>query len=395
LLRKFIEGNEAAAYGVKLSRANVITAFPITPQTPLMNKLAEMTASGELKAKYIRVESEHVSMSVCLGASAAGARPFTASCSQGIAFMTELIWMASGFRLPIVMAVVNRSISCPGSLAAEQADSLLQRDTGWIQFYCEDGQEVLDTIIQAYKIGEDERLYLPVMVCYDGFTISHTANTVDIPDQAEVDKFLPPYKHKYIYLDPDDPREIGVSGPKSGYAFETRYQMENTIKASAPVIEKVDSDFRRRFGRSYDGMVEEYQTDNADALLVTMGSITGTARGVVDKLRAKGKRIGLIKIRAFRPYPSEELRRIAYGVKTIGVIDRNFSHGSAGGGIGCVEAGRALINMDEHPKLLGFVTGLAGRNVTPDHIQYIADRVLKAAEAGKVEREVEWVGLMK
>jgi pyruvate ferredoxin oxidoreductase alpha subunit len=394
-VRKFLEGNEAAAYGVKLSRANVITAFPITPQTPLMNKLAEMTTNGELKSKYIRVESEHASLSICVGASAAGARPFTASCSQGIAFMTEVIWMASGFRLPIVMAVVNRSISCPGSLAAEQADSLLQRDTGWIQLYCEDGQEVLDTIIQAYRVAEDERLYLPVMVCYDGFTISHTANTIEIPEQVEIDKFLPPYKHKYIYLDPDDPREIGVSGPMNGYALETRYQMENVIMGASKVIEEVDNEYRRRFGRGYSGMMEEYKTEGAEALLITMGSITGTARGAIDRLRAEDKKIGLVKIKAFRPYPSEELRRIAVNIKAIGVVDRNFSHGSAGGGVGCVEAGRALVNLDTHPKLLSFITGLAGRDVTPAHIEHMADRTLKAAETGKVEKEVEWVGLMK
>jgi len=391
---KFLEGNEAAAYGVKLSRADFIAAFPITPQTPLVQHLARMHSNNELgNCFYQRVESEHSSMSQCIGASAAGGRAFTASCSQGIAYMTEVLWMAAGFRLPIVMVVVNRGISAPGTLQAEQGDSLQQRDIGWLQLYCESPQEALDMIIQAYRLAEDENVYLPVMVCYDGYTTSHTATPVDIPEQERVDAFLPPYKHKYIYLDPDDPREVGVAGPKSGHQLEIRLQMENILQDSLALFEKIDMDYGDAFGRYYGGAIEEYRTEDAEALLFTMGAITGTSRVVIDEYRDRGHKIGLVKIRSFRPYPVQEVKEIASKVKAIGVIDRNFSLGSSGGGIGAIEAGRAIVNMDKHPKLVSFITGLGGRDVIPDNIRYCCEQVLKTAETGRVEYEVEWVGL--
>jgi len=391
---KFLEGNHAAAYGVKLSRPDVIAAFPITPQTPLVEHLADMHTAGDLgNCVYQRTESEHSSMSHCVGASAAGGRAFTASCSQGVAYMTEVIWMAAGFRLPIVMAVVNRGISAPGTLQAEQGDSLQQRDTGWLQIYCESPQEALDTIIQAYRIVEDERVYLPIMVCYDGYTTSHSATPVDVPEQSKVDGFLPPYKHKYIYLDPDDPREVGVAGPKSGRQLEIRLQMENILQDSLGIIDAVDEEYGKLFSRSYGGVVEEYRTSDAEAVLFTMGAITGTSRVVIDEYRDRGHKIGLVKIRSFRPYPVQRVQEIASRVKAIGVVDRNFSLGSAGGGVGALEVGRAMVNMDEHPKLISFITGLGGRDVVPDNIRYICDQVLKTAETGVVEYEVEWVGL--
>jgi len=333
--------------------------------TPLVNHLARMHSNGEIHGVYQRVESEHSSMSHCVGASAAGGRAFTASCSQGIAYMTEVLWMASGFRLPIVMAVVNRGISAPGTLAAEQIDSLQQRDTGWLQIYCENSQEVLDMMIQGYRIAEDERVYLPVMICYDGYTTSHTAIPVDIPEQDAVDGFLPPYKHKHIYLDPEDPRELGVAGPKSGRQLEIRLQMDNVMFGATDIINEVDREYGDSFGRTYGGVIEEYRTEDSDALLFTMGAITGTARGVIDEYRDSGKKI----------------------------LDRNFSHGSAGGGIGSVEAGRAIVNMDKRPKIISFITGLGGRDVVPDNIRYCADTVLRTAETGEVMYDVEWVGL--
>jgi pyruvate ferredoxin oxidoreductase alpha subunit len=307
--------------------------------------------------------------------------------------MTEVIWMAAGFRLPIVMAVVNRGISAPGTLQAEQGDSLQQRDTGWLQIYCESPQEALDMIIQAYRIAEDERVYLPIMVCYDGYTTSHSATPVDVPEQSKVDGFLPPYKHKYIYLDPDDPREVGVAGPKSGRQLEIRLQMENIMRDSLDIIDDVDEEYGKLFGRSYGGVIEEYRISDAEAVLFTMGAITGTSRVVIDEYRDRGHKIGLVKIRSFRPYPVQRVQEIASRVKAIGVVDRNFSLGSAGGGVGALEAARAMVNMDEHPKLISFITGLGGRDVVPDNIRYICDQALKTAETGVVEHEVEWVGL--
>jgi len=393
--KKLLDGNHAAAYGVKLVRAEVLGIYPITPQTELANQLADFVASGELKAKYITVESEHAAMSVCAGGSAAGARVFTASSSQGIVFMEELLWQVPGMRLPIVMAIVNRSIAFPGSLRTDHNDSLLQRDNGWIQMYCENAQEIIDACIQAYKIAEDSRVYLPTIFAYDGYVISHTAMPVEIPDQEDVDAFLPPYKHEYVYLDPKRYKPVITHEPHAEVGVEYRFQMEEAQNNARSVIEEVDREYGKVFGRSYGGPIEKYGCDDAEAVLVTMGSITGTARVVVDEMRREGKPIGLVKLRVFRPFPTEEMQEIGRSVKAIGFVDRNISHGSAGGGVGTVETARALYTLDERPVLIGFYAGLVGRDVVPSDIRYMADRVLKAAETGKAEKQVEWIGLRK
>jgi len=395
-IRKLCDGNEAAAYGVKLSKPEVMAVYPISPQTPLANRLASWVATGEIKAKYVTVESEHAAMSVLAGASAAGARTFTASSSQGIVFMEELIWQVAGRRLPVVMAIVNRTIAWPSGLRPEHTDALLQRDSGWILIFCENSQEVLDTCIQAYKIAEDERVYLPVAFCYDGYEISHCSIPIEIPDQDDVDDFLPPYEHKYVYLDVDRPLMVRehLSGPGWDCRMETRYQVDEAMKNARKVIKEVGEEYGKRFGRSY-GLIEKYKCDNARAVLITMGAITGVAKYVVDKMQEDGKPIGVVKLRVFRPFPVEELREMAKEVEAIGVIDRNISYGSAGGGIGCVEIARALYHMEERPLLAGFYAGLAGREVLPSHIEYAAEKLLKICEKGKVEKEIEWIGLRR
>ena len=392
-LTKVMEGNEAAAYGAKLSRVEVVAAYPITPQTELISILASMIASGELKAEYIKVEGEHTALAATVAASAAGARAFTASAAQGIVFMEEVIWMPPGMRLPVVMCIVNRAIAPLGSLRPDHNDSLLQRDTGWIQVYCENGQEVLDTIIQAYRIAEDRRIYLPVAPCYEGYFVSATAIPVEIPDQGEVDDFLPPYKHELYSLYPEDPR----TPPRSvGSLAEGRYEVCQAIERAKGVIEEVDREYGERFGRYYDGMVEQYRCKDAEAVMVTMGSMTGTARDVVDELREEGKEIGLVKLRVFRPFPTEEMQEIGKNVKAIGFVDRNTSYGAAAGsGIGCIETARALYPLEERPLLLNYFVGLGGSDVTMPQLRYIAKRVLRAAETGRAEKEVEWVELEK
>lgn len=392
-VRKLLCGNEAAAYGAMLSRVEVIPVYPITPQTDLANLLAKMVAEGKLKAKYVTPESEHAVMNICAGASAAGARVFTASSSQGIAYMTEVLWMVPGLRLPVVMCVCNRSLAFPGSVRATHSDSLMQRDNGWIQIYCENSQEVLDTCIQSYKIAENRDVYLPVMFCQDGFTLTHTYAPVEIPDQRVVDEFLPPYKHEYVHLDPEKPQEI-IFGLEEEAETEYRYQMEKAMQNAKKVIQRVDEEYKERFGRSYGGLIEAYKCDDAEAILVTMGSITGTARVIIDEIREKeDKRIGLVKLRVFRPFPTEELQKIAKNVDAIGFVDRNFSHGSAGGGIGFIETARALYNLKNRPILLDFIIGIGGRDVTPLHVKYMAEKTLKASRTGEVEKEVEWVQL--
>ena len=389
---KVLTGNEATAVAVKLSRVDVIAVFPITPTTELVNVLAKMVQEGEMRAKYVTPESEHAVMNVCAGASAAGARTFTASSSQGIVFMEELLWMIPGLRLPVVMCTCNRSISMPGLIQSTHSDSLLQRDCGWIQLYCETGQEVLDTCVQSYKIAEHEDVYLPVMFCQDAFTLTHTATPVSIPDQSDVDKFLPPYKHKYVQLDPDVPQEI-IYGMEAEAETEYRYQMEEAMAKAKKVIKDVDTEFAQTFGRSYGGLLEKYRCQDADVILITMGSLTGTARVAVDKMRDEGRQVGLIKLRAFRPFPTEEIREAAKGAKAIGFVDRNFSLGSAGGGIGYIETARALYGMKSRPHLLNFIAGLGGRDVPPRQFEYMVSKMFEACKTGHIEREVEWVQL--
>jgi len=391
-VRKLLSGNEAAAYGAKLSRVEVIAVYPISPQTEIANLLAKMVYEGELNAKYVTPEGEHSVMQICAGASAGGARTFTASSSQGMAYMTEVLWMVPGLRLPVVMCVCNRSLSFPGKIKATHSDSLMHRDNGWIQLYCENSQEVLDTCIQAYKIAENKDVYLPVMFCQDAYTVTHTSIPVEIPDQKMVDEFLPPYKHEYVYLDPNQLQEI-IFGLEEEAETEFRYQMEEAMDNAKKVIREVDDEYGEMFGRRYGGLIEAYRCDNAEAVLITMGSITGTAREVIDEMRDNGKKIGLVKLRAFRPFPTEELRKIAEDVKAIGFVDRNFSHGSAVGGIGGIETTRALYNTKNKPLLLDFIIGIGGRDVTPLQVKYMAEKVLQAARTGEVEKEVEWVQL--
>ena len=387
---RMLEGNEAAAWGAKLARADVIPAYPITPQTELISTLASLIASGEMKAQYIKVEGEHTAMAAAIGASAAGARVFTASASQGTVFMEEGLWMPPGNRLPIVMCFVNRAMAPIGGLRPDHNDSLLQRDTGWIQLYCENSQEVLDTIIQAYKIGEDKRIYLPVGVCYDGYFVSATAMRTEVPDQKEVDDFLPPYKHEMYNLMPG---EFKSARGFTENVAKARYEVQKANERAKGVIEEVDKDYAKRFGRAYDGALEEYACDGVEAVLMTMGSMTGTTRDVVDEMQAEGKKIGLIKMRGFRPFPTEELQKMAKKYHVIGVVDRNNSYGSAGGGIVSMEVARALYALDDRPLLLNFHVGLGGSDVTMRQIEYMADKALEAHKTGKVETVVDWVEL--
>jgi len=383
---RMMEGNEAAAWGAKLARAEVVPAYPITPQTELISNLATLIADGTMKAEYIKVEGEHTAMAAAVGASVAGARVFTASSSQGIAFMEEALWQPPGRRLPIVMCMVNRTMGPLGGLRPDHTDSLLQRDLGWIQLYCENSQEVLDTILMGYKVGEDRDIYLPVAVCYDGYFVSATATPTTVPDQAQVDAWLPPYRHEWYSLLPG---EFKMPPPQS--FIKMRMGLEDALQRSKKVIEAVDRDYKRRFGRGYDGLLEEYNCDGAEAVIMTMGSMTGTARDVVDIMRAKGKRIGLIKMRGFRPFPTEELQRIASKYKALAVVDRNNSFGSAGGGIVSMEVARALYSVPDRPLLLNFHVGLSGTDVTMRQIEYMCKETLKAAETGKVKKVVDWV----
>jgi pyruvate/2-oxoacid:ferredoxin oxidoreductase alpha subunit len=386
---RMMEGNEAAAWGAKLTRAQVIPAYPITPQTELISNIASLIEEGTMKAEYIKVEGEHTAMAAACGASAAGARVFTASSSQGVAFMEEALWMPPGLRLPIVMCFVNRSIAPIGTLRPDHNDSLMQRDNGWIQLYCENSQEVLDTIIMAYKIGENKNIVLPVAPCYDGYFVSATATATEVPDQEKVDKFLPPYKNPFYNLKPGNFK----SPARAPNIAKARNQIQQVMESAIDVIKTVDTEYGKVFGRSYGGLIEEYNCEDAEAVLVTMGSMTGTARDVIDELREKGKKIGLVKLKCFRPFPIEEIQKLAKKYKAIAIVDRNTSYGSAGGGIVSMETARALYGLDERPLLLNFHVGLGGSDVTMRQIEYMALETLEAVETGKVKYVVDWVEL--
>lgn len=386
---RMMEGNEAAAWGAKLSRAQVIPAYPITPQTELISNIATMIDEAKMTAEYIKVEGEHTAMAAACGASAAGARVFTASSSQGVAFMEEALWMPPGHRFPIVMCFVNRALAPLGGLRPDHNDSLMQRDNGWIQLYCENSQEVLDTIIMAYKIGENKDIVLPVAPCYDGYFVSATATPTTVPDQALVDSFLPPYKNPFHSLLPGDykPRRRAPNIAKA------RYEVQRAIEKSREVIKKVDEEYGEVFGRKYGGLIEEYNCEDAEAVLVTMGSMTGTARDVIDYLKKQGKKIGLVKLKCFRPFPVKEFMVLSKKYKAIAVVDRNTSYGSAGGGIVCMELARVLYNTTDRPLLLNFHVGLGGSDVTMRQIEYMAEETLEAVETGKVKHVVDWVEL--
>ena len=360
-MEKVIMGNHAVSYGVQLARAQVIAAYPITPQTQIVEMLSEFCADGRLDAKFIKVESEHSVMAAVVGASMAGARAFTATSSHGLGLMHEVLHWAAGGRLPIVMANVNRTMGPGWNVWTEQTDSLAQRDTGWMQFYCETNQEALDTVIQGFKIAET--VLLPVMIVLDAFVLSHTMEPVDIPDQATVDSFLPPYNPKFT-LDPSDPHAFyGLVTPE--HYMELRHKMHQAMQKAVEVTRQVGAEFGEVFGRPYD-VVEKYRIDGAEIVLVTSGSITSTARVVVDEWRADGQKVGLLKMRMFRPFPFEAAREALAGARKVAVIDRNISQGH--GGIFAAEIRAALYGTSHQPVLFPFIIGLGGRDVTPHSI---------------------------
>jgi pyruvate ferredoxin oxidoreductase alpha subunit len=385
-VKQVIDGNEAAAIAAKLARVRVISAYPITPQTTVVERLADYISDGELDAEFIKVESEHSAMSACIGAAATGVRTFTATSSQGLMLMSEMLFVASGLRLPIVMTNANRSLSAPLSIWCDQQDSISVRDSGWIQLYCENNQEILDTTVQAFRVSEE--LLIPVMVCYDGYILSHTVEPVDVPEQAEVDAFLPPYKYPYA-LDPERPITLGPVGVPE-YYMETRYMLHNAVLESKNKLVEVDRDFKKRFGRGY-GLVERYHCDDAKIVLVTMGSLSGNAKDVVDSYREQGENVGLIRIKSFRPFPNEELVEALRNAEAIAVFEKDISLGAAGGLF--LDTAASFANVANAPLMLNFVCGLAGRDISPLQIKQAVRVTTEAAETGKVKRVVHWLGL--
>lgn len=384
-----VNGNKAAAIGAKLARPDVIAAYPITPQTAVVEYLTEFVANGELDSTMSEVESEHSAMSILTGASLAGSRTFTATSSQGLSLMYEPYFRASTLRLPVVMGIVNREMISPQTLWCSHQDSLSVRDTGWLQIYVEDNQEIMDMIIQAYKIAEDKRVLLPINICYDGFYLSHMTEKVIIPDQKDVDKFLPPYRPEHIKLDPEQPMAVD---PLTNGRLVMEYR-EKHLRAqhnALQVIEEVDREFKELFGRSHGGVVDAYRCEDADAVIVTLGSMTGAAREAIDLKRAEGKRIGLLKIRSVRPFPAERVRRVMAGKAGFGVMDRNVSFGW-NTGIIYQEVKSALYHLDQRMTSVSFIGGLGGEDLAVEHFCKVIDTVYCHIADGCSSEKAQWL----
>jgi len=366
-MKTIVEGSEAVANVVALCRPAVLAIYPITPQTHIPENLSKLVADGKLKAKIIYAESEHSAISACIGASASGVRVYTATSSQGLALMHEILFIASGMRLPIVMTNANRALSTPINIWNDQQDSMAERDSGWIQLYVETNQEAADKIIQAYKIAEDKEILLPVMVNMDGFTLTHCVEPVDIPSQEEVDKFLPEYNPLYK-LDPKKPMTFGSIAFPNSY-MEFRKMQWDAMEKAKEKIKKVNDEFYKFFGRNYgNGLIEEYNTKNAEYIIVSIGSVCGTIKDVIDKHND----VGLVRVISFRPFPSDELRKVLNNsnIKGIVVIEKDVSIGIGGALWSEV---RGIVNNPNN--VYSCIAGLGGRDIRKEDIEHIINRL--------------------
>jgi len=381
--------NHLAAYAAKAARVQVIAAYPITPQTSIVERVAELVESGKLNAEYIRVESEHSAMAACIGAAAAGARTFTATAAHGLVLMHEALHWASGSRLPIVMPVVNRALGPGWNIWADTTDSISQRDTGWIQFYCADNQEVFDTIIQAYKLCENEHVLLPAMICLEAFILSHTYMPVKIPDQEKIDEFLPPYKPNWI-LDVDNPlSHANIVSPE--WYMEFRYMIQEAMENAKQLIPEIDKQYSEISGFEHGGLIDRYRCEDADLILLTMGTMGAEAKIAVDNLRNESLKVGVARVRVFRPYPREAIRKLAENTQMFAIIDRGISFGMEG--FLAEETKASLYDQKNKPLIAGFIAGLGGRDVTFQTIEKIAKKSLKWMRSGRVEKETVWIDL--
>jgi pyruvate/2-oxoacid:ferredoxin oxidoreductase alpha subunit len=394
---RILDGNQAAANAAKLSRIQVVSAYPITPQTPLTEQLSQYVELGELQAEYVAVESEHSAMAVCTSASMVGARTFTATSSHGLAYMHEMLHWAAGARLPIVMACVNRALGAPWNVLNDQQDSISQRDTGWIQLYCRNNQEIMDTIIQAYRIAE--QVYVPVMVCYDGYVLSHTEMPVDIPSQEDVDKFLPPYKPHTI-LDPANPKNynlvtfanprIGVDGKLCHGYMELRYLLQEALQNSRETILKTGSEFNQAFGRDYANLFWEDRNEDAEITIVAMGSLAMEAIVAADMLREEGIKAGVLGLRVFRPFPKAAVVQALRKSKLIVVFDKNISYGSEGAT--CSEIKSALYGTYINAAIRNFIVGLGGRDVKARELVEATKKALSSLKEIVINPDYpEWI----
>jgi len=382
-MNKFICGDDAVAEGVRLSRPHVISAYPITPQTITVERLSEMVEDGSLKSEYVHVESEHSALACAMGVSSVGARAFTATSSQGLLYMAENLPYASGARLPIVMMNANRSIATPWNIYGDQMDSMFLLNSGWIQVYVEDAQEALDMVIQAYRIAEDKNVMTPMMVNLDGFVLTHTYELVEIPDQKMVDEFLPPINMVEQKMSVENPKSLCISAGND-FNFEFNIKQNKDMINSEQIIEMVDKEFGDKFGRYYNGMIENYKCDDAEVILITTGTITGTSRIVCDEMRSEGKKVGILKLRYLRPFPTEKINNTLKNAKAVGIIDKNMSFGYEGTIFTNVNS--SLLKLENSPKTINFIGGIGGKDITKANIKEAFEVLLKVSNGDKQER---------
>jgi pyruvate ferredoxin oxidoreductase alpha subunit len=388
--RLILTGNDAAAEAMRQIDPDVVAAFPITPQTELMHKFAEHVADGEVKAELVLVESEHSAMSATVGAAAAGARSMTATSANGLALMWEIVYIAASYRLPIVMPVVNRALSGPINIHCDHSDTMGCRDTGWIQLYSENAQEVYDNVIQAIRIAESPEVLLPVMVTFDGFIISHTAEVLEALEDDPVRNWIGEYKPKYTLLDTDNPMTFGPLDLQDYYFEHKRQQME-AMRAAPATVKKIGKLYGEMSGRPYD-LIEGYQLEDAELAVVALGSTCGTAKVVIDELRAKGTKAGLLKIRCFRPFPEAEIAAALKGAKAIAVLDRSVSFGAPGGPVH-KEIKAALFGSGSSAGLVNYIYGLGGRDISMEHIHEAFADLETVAGEGTPADAIRFLGL--
>jgi pyruvate ferredoxin oxidoreductase alpha subunit len=376
--RKGIEVSLAIAEAAKLARTEVIAAYPITPQTHIVEHLSELVADGELDADYITVESEHSAMSACCGASAAGARVFTSTSGQGLELMHEIVFIASAMRFPIVMATANRALSAPLNIWNDHSDVMAARDCGWIMLFCTNGQEALDSTIMAFRMAEDRRVLLPVMVNIDGFGLTHVVEPIEFPTQEEVDNFLPPYEPAFV-LYPDRPVTMGAYATPEIYT-ECKYAQETALLNSKPVIAEVMKEFGRNFGREY-GLVETYNTESADVIFIGLGSYNENIRTAIDKLKEQGKNAGLLNLRVFRPFPAEEIAAVLKDAKRIALVERAMPAGATNGPL-YNEVASLIYRTGSDSIMKDYIVALGGRDVMPEDFIDIYEDMMTATRAG-------------
>lgn len=375
-----VEGSYAVAHSAKICRPNVISAYPITPQTHIVENLSQFIADGEIpNCEYINVEAEFSAISALIGASAVGARTYSATTSQGLLLMHEALFNTSGMRLPVIMTVANRAVGAPINIWNDHQDAIAQRDTGWIQLYVEDVQEASDTLPQLYKIAEDNEIMLPGMVCMDGFILSHVYEPVVLLEQELTDNFLPPFQPENI-LDPEDPKTFGAFAAPDTYE-EFRYLQEQAMQKALPKIEAVAKEFEEVFGRFHGGLIEGYMLDDAEVVVVSMGSVLGTVKDVVDEYRAKGEKIGVLKVRSFRPFPKKQVCEALKNAHAVVVLDKNISIGTNEGAL-FIETKSCLYNSKVRVPVIGYTLGHGGRDIRMESIEKVIEETKKIAKSG-------------